>query len=143
VHGDMDKVLQIAWKLIRHCASAEAEAYLQGIRLTAKWIGKPTYAESDCPNLIKAVHEENEDRFSWASVVAEIKRASNLLSGCYFNHIHRDANTVAHMLAQHLLRSQECVVMWHNMPDFVRSQVEVEAVRVTVSPEIYNSRLMD
>jgi hypothetical protein len=146
VCDDTGKVLLTAWKVIRHCASAEevqAEAYLQGIRLTAEWFGKPTYVELGCLNLIRAVHEENEDRSSWAGVIAEIKRTGNLLPGCYFSHIHRDASMVAHMLAQHSLRSQECVVMRHNMPDFVCSQVEVEAVRVTMSPETCNSCLID
>jgi hypothetical protein len=121
--------LLTAWKALRHCASpeeAEAEAYLQGIRLVAEWIGKPTYAESVCLTLVRAL-QEYEDRSAWAGVIAEIKRVANLLSGCRFNHVRRDANMVAHMLANHALRSQDSAVMRYDMPSLVRSQVEVEA----------------
>jgi hypothetical protein len=33
---------------------------LEGLRLTAEWIGQPTYVESDCLNLIKALGNKDE-----------------------------------------------------------------------------------
>jgi hypothetical protein len=66
-----------------------------------------------------------------------------MLPGCCFKHISWDANLVAHFLAKHALSSQEWGVMRFDMPDFVRSQVEVEAVRVTGSSEACNPCLID
>jgi hypothetical protein len=83
--------------------------------------------ESDYLNLVSALQEENEDRSSWARVINEIKRVGNSLLGCHFNHVHRNVNMVAHMLANHTLRSQDSDVMRYDMPNFVCSQVEVEA----------------
>jgi hypothetical protein len=59
------------------------------------------------------------NRFAWAGVIAEIKRAGNLQPGCRYIHVCRDANMVAHMLASH------SAIMRHDMPSFVHSQVEV------------------
>jgi hypothetical protein len=42
-------------------------------------------------------------------------------------HIHRQANQGAHLLSQKAIRRRECIVMRHNMPDEVHSQVEIEA----------------
>jgi hypothetical protein len=55
VRDDIGNVLLMAWLALGHCASpeeAEAEAYLQGVRLVAEWVGKPTHAESDCLTLV-------------------------------------------------------------------------------------------
>jgi hypothetical protein len=93
---------------------------LHGVRLVAQLEGKPMYAKSDCLSLfVRALQEEHEDRFAWAGVIAEIKRAGNLQPGCRYIHVCRDANMVAHMLASH------SAIMRHDMPSFVHSQVEV------------------
>jgi hypothetical protein len=55
IRDSAGKVILSAWKVIRGCASAvhtEAEACLEGIRLTADWVRQPTCLKSDCSNLI-------------------------------------------------------------------------------------------
>jgi hypothetical protein len=46
-------VLLAAWQMLRKCASAEAEAFFQGIRLAAEWVKQPAPVETDCANLIR------------------------------------------------------------------------------------------
>jgi hypothetical protein len=41
----------------------------------------------------------------------EIRAATQLLSDCKMNHVRREANEVAHDLAQRALKQRECVVM--------------------------------
>jgi hypothetical protein len=113
IRDDTGKVFLTAWKSLGHCASpeeAEAEAYLQGVRLVAEWVGKPMYAELDCLSLVRVVQVEHEARSTWAGVIYEIKRVGNLLPDCRYTHVCREANMVAHMLASHALRSQDSAI---------------------------------
>jgi hypothetical protein len=61
---------------------AEAEAYLQGIRLVAQWIKQPTHIEMDCQTLVKAIKVPEPDRAAWTGLVEEIQAATSLLSDC-------------------------------------------------------------
>jgi hypothetical protein len=56
-----------------------------------------------------------------------MKIVGSLLPDCHYTHVRREANMVAHMLASHALRSQDSAIRQHDMPSFVRSQVEVVA----------------
>jgi hypothetical protein len=62
-----------------------------------------------------------------------------LLLECTTRHVHRDANKIAHMLAQMALQSRECVAMRLNAPEFVRRQVDVEALEGAGGPQSCNS----
>jgi hypothetical protein len=55
------------------------------------------------------------------------------------HHVRRDANKIAHMLFPKALQSQECVVMRLNAPEFVRRQVDVEALEGAGGPQSCNS----
>jgi ribonuclease HI len=110
-HG---QVLLTAWRSLRNVASAEpaeAEACLEGIQLTAEWIRQPTNIKKDCASLIQVVWQSTENRSQVVGVIAEIKRISQLLSACSFNHVRREANHVVHGLVQLALGQQRGVVM--------------------------------
>jgi hypothetical protein len=127
VRDQAGRVLLTAWRFIRYCGSPEA--CLQGVRLAAEWVRLPARVESDCLALIKAVDASPSSRSAWAGIVDEIRAARNLLPECTMNHIRREANKVAHGLAQRAMSRRECVVMRHAAPDCVRNQLDVEAVQ--------------
>lgn len=88
------KVLLTAWRVLRGCASpehVEAEACLEGLRLTAEWIRRPVCVESDCLNLINDT--------CLVGTLSEIQAVKNVLRECNFRHIKRCSNEVAHGLA--------------------------------------------
>jgi hypothetical protein len=146
IRNDRGEVLLTAWNSLSRCGSAEeaeAEACLLGVRLTAEWIRQPTCVESDCSNLAKALGQEMEPRSSWAGILSEIKAAGNLLPACSFSHIHREGNQVAHLLAQKALRRKECVLMRHNMPPEIRTQVDTESARRVNYPLTCNPNVTD
>jgi hypothetical protein len=60
-----------------------------------------------------------------------------LLPECTTRHVRRDANKIAHMLAQMALQSCECV-MRLNAPVFVCRQVDVEALEGADGPQSCN-----
>jgi ribonuclease HI len=123
------QALLTAWRSLQHCRSpeeAEAEACLEGMRLVAEWIRQPTCVESDCLSLTNALNNGAEARAGWAGI-SEIQAIGTILPECTFRHIRKDANKVAHSLAQQALSRQGGVVMRHGMPECVRRQVEVEA----------------
>jgi hypothetical protein len=127
---DGGKVLLTAWRMLQNCGSpevAEAEACLQGLRLIAEQIGKPTYVESDCANPINDLAKKEENRSAWAGVLQEIQAASHLLPACRFSRVCREANEVAHTLAQWALRQQHCVVMPLNAPPCVHVILDRES----------------
>jgi ribonuclease HI len=123
-------VLLTSWRTLRRCGSpeeAEAEACLEGLRLTAEWVRQPTYVESDCLNLIHALRKTAESRSSWEGIITEAKAICRLLPGVYFQHIRREANRVAHELSQFAMTQQQCVVMRLNAPECVKGILEKEA----------------
>jgi hypothetical protein len=126
------KVLLTAWQFLRHCGSpeeAEADACLQELILLMEWIKQPTCFESDCLGLIKAMGANLTPRSDWAGIIAEIQATRNLLSGSTIGHVCREANKVAHELAQRAMKNQVCVVMRLNAPDCVRCQLEEKGSR--------------
>jgi hypothetical protein len=117
---------------LNHCGSpeeAEAEACLQGVRLAMEWVRLPVRVESDCLTLVWVVHDQQLSHAAWAGIVAEIRAAKQSLPECSVNHIRRDANGVAHELAQRAIRSHECVVMHSEAPECVHRRIEVEVVQ--------------
>jgi hypothetical protein len=71
----------------------------------------PVRVESDCLALVKAVSDRHSSRATWEGMMDEIRAATQLLSDCKMNHVRREANEVAHDLAQRALKQRECVVM--------------------------------
>jgi hypothetical protein len=52
------EVLLSAWRILHHCSlvdKAEAEAWLEGLRLMAEWIKQLICVESDYLNLVRAM----------------------------------------------------------------------------------------
>jgi hypothetical protein len=54
---------------------------------------------------------------------------SNLLPGCKFAHVPRDANQAAHGLAQRGLEKKECAVMRYDVPVDIRGLVDTKTAR--------------
>jgi hypothetical protein len=90
-------------------------------------------------SLIKAISVGQAPRSDWARIRAEIQGVKRLLPECTTRHVRRDANKMAHILAQKALRPQECVVMRLNVPEFVRRRVDVEALEGEGGPQSCNS----
>jgi ribonuclease HI len=84
---DEGKVLLSAWRGCGSPEQGEAEACLEGLRLTAEWVRQPTIVESDCQNLIQDVQGPIDARASQAGMLKEIKGAIRLLPGCKLNHV--------------------------------------------------------
>jgi hypothetical protein len=129
VRDSNDSVLLSTRRSIRHgggADQAEAEACLQGIRLVAEWIKQPVCVESDCENLILAISRKEEDRSRWVGIIKEIQATGDILPGCRFSHIKREANQVAHELCQRALRNQQVVVMRFRVPLDLCSRIEKE-----------------
>jgi hypothetical protein len=123
-------VLLSSWWLLRKCASAEeaeAEACLEGVRLSAQWVRQPTIIEVDCSSVIKALRNEPGDRLPLGGVLKEIRATCALLPEFRLLLIRREANMVAHALARKAMLSKEFVVMRLNYPQCIKSQVEAEA----------------
>jgi hypothetical protein len=59
----------------------------------------------------------------------EIRGAYQLLPDYKMNHVRREPNEVAHVLAQRALKHRECVVKRFNVPECVCRRLEVEAVQ--------------
>jgi ribonuclease HI len=120
-------VLLAAWRALRGCGSpeqAEAEACLEGLRLTAEWIRQPTWVETDCQNLVNDIQRPSNARSRLAGILAEIQAMRNILPECNFRHVRRGSNEVAHGLARRDSIHQECVVMRLNAPSFVRELIQ-------------------
>jgi hypothetical protein len=124
------KILLTAWQMMRRCASveeAEAEACLRGIRLTAEWAGQPAIIETDCSTIISSLRAEPGDRASWDGILKDIRAACGLLPNFKFESVKREANKVAHALAQHAMLTKEFVVKRFGPPACVRNLVGREA----------------
>ncbi|GJN16502.1 hypothetical protein PR202_gb03501 [Eleusine coracana subsp. coracana] len=105
---------------------AEAEACLEGVRLTAEWVRQPAHVEADCSTLIDALNSKRPSRASWAGILAEIQKAGILLPGCIFGKVKREGNQIAHILAQQEMREKEFVVKCFNFLSSVSTLVESE-----------------
>jgi hypothetical protein len=64
---------------------------------------QPTLVEADCATLIHALGKVADSRSQWAGVITEIQVLGHLLPACRYDHIRREANQVAHALAQRAL----------------------------------------
>jgi hypothetical protein len=92
-----------------------------------EWIKQPTCVASDCSNLIRALDKKEVARSSWEGILSEVQATCSLLPAYNFRHIRREANQVAHSLAQLAIRQQQCVVMRLNAPTCDQALVESEA----------------
>jgi hypothetical protein len=139
VRDNKGRVLLTAWKRMRECGSpepGEAEACLEGLRLTLEWIRHPTWVEMDCLTIIQDIGRKEDTRSSLAGLLVEVKAVGNLLLGYKFRHTHRASNTVTHLLAKRALEHQACVVMHYN----VHTQIKVEATAQTHVLPLCNQR---
>jgi hypothetical protein len=97
------KVLLTAWRTLKCCSlsgEAEAKACLEGMRLMVEWIRKPICVESNSSSLMQALDKKIKDMSPWAGILSEIQATGCLLPECIFKHTRREANQVAHCLAQ-------------------------------------------
>lgn len=103
---------------------AEAEACLEGTRLTAEWVREPEKVESDCSQFIDALVSPSPTRASWTGILKDILAAGALLPEYAFDKIKREANSVAHSLAQQAIRKKECFVERFGFPSSIRFLIE-------------------
>jgi hypothetical protein len=75
-----------------------------------EWIKEPTLVECDCQVLITVVESSTVESAQWSDLIIGIKIVAQMLPTCNFHHIRREGNMVAHRLAQHAMRNDECVV---------------------------------
>jgi hypothetical protein len=76
IRGCEGKVLLTLWRSLWNVASveaAEAEACMEGVRLTIQWIKQLLQVELDCKLLIQGIMQEEENRSQIAGVIAKIK----------------------------------------------------------------------
>jgi hypothetical protein len=67
------RVLLTAWRVLRGCASPEqAEACLEGLRLSTEWIRQATWVASDFSTLVNDIRHPTNSRSSLAGVLSEI-----------------------------------------------------------------------
>ncbi|GJN39711.1 hypothetical protein PR202_gb28846 [Eleusine coracana subsp. coracana] len=114
---------------MRSCYSveeAEAEACLEGVRLTAEWVREPAIVEADCSTLIQSLVGTGQTREGWRGIRQEIQAASELLPECMFRKVSRNANRVAHALAKRAMSKGEFVVKRFGYPPCVGSLVLLE-----------------
>jgi hypothetical protein len=104
-------------------------------------VQQPTCLESDCSNLIKDVQLKGNPRAPLAGIHAEIRGLMNILPECKVQHVNRCVNRVAHKLAQHALKNQECVVMRFNYLVCVRDLIVREESGLDDSPPGCNQTL--
>uniref|UniRef100_A0ACD5WHD1 Uncharacterized protein n=1 Tax=Avena sativa TaxID=4498 RepID=A0ACD5WHD1_AVESA len=96
-------VLLSAWKHVSSCTSAEeAEilAMLEGLRLAALHIDKPTVFETDCARVAEVLGSHMEDRSANWCLYKEAHDRMIELPDSYINKVGRIGNKVAHELAQ-------------------------------------------
>lgn len=110
VRDERGQVLLAVHRPIRRCSTAEeaeAEACLEGLRLTTAWVRQPVIVEADCATLITALKAPPQPRARWASVLDEIRAVEGLLPDFKWQQINRERNKVAHELAQRASRYHE------------------------------------
>jgi hypothetical protein len=103
-------IIQTAWRIPSHCGSpleAEAEACLDEVRLASEWVHQPVQFEADYLSLVKAIKGGGGDWAPWGGIISKIISTSNLLLACKFDHVRREANEVAHILARRGLQTKE------------------------------------
>jgi hypothetical protein len=108
------KTLLAAWREMRRHRSpeqAEAEACLEGMRLTAEWVRQPTLVETYCKNLINDIQKPVIAWSGLAGILEEIKGVRSLMVDCQFEHVYMGVNEFALALAQRASRCHESVVM--------------------------------
>jgi ribonuclease HI len=74
---------------------------------------------SDCLSVLQRIKADKSDRSSCGLIIHDIKKLSVIFSSCYFRHVGREQNFVAHNLA----RSCEFASMsvWRGMPpEYIR-----------------------
>jgi hypothetical protein len=89
---------------------------MRGLQLVRDWIRQPTCLESDCLTMVSSLSRAPKQRSESAGILMEIGEVMQLLPQTTIGHIRREANSVAHDLAQRALKFQECVVMQQNVP---------------------------
>jgi hypothetical protein len=67
-------------------------------------------------------------RTQWAGVISKIQAVGHILPACRFSHVRREANQVAHELAQRGLSHQQAVVMRLKVPPDLQALVRREAL---------------
>jgi hypothetical protein len=136
-------VLLAAWRTLPNVASAEeaeALACLEGIQLTVEGVRLPTEVETDCSALVQAVNTAGSSSARRPGLILEIKDISRLLPDCKVAHVRRDANQVAHGLAQLAKKKRQCMVMHGNVPQEIQAMVANDRQGTNARDTICNDR---
>lgn len=73
-----------------------------------KWIHMPITLELDNADVVQALTQQVASRFSWPTTVAEIKGVIQCIQRVQMHKIEREANRVAHVLAQMAISTRSC-----------------------------------
>jgi ribonuclease HI len=105
-------VLLAAHKTLHRCNSvvqAEALACLEGLKTAMEWIHMPLILETDNAKVAKALKERTPIRSSWAATTDEARNAMQCFQSVHVHNIKREANRVAHLLANMAMSSRSCM----------------------------------
>jgi hypothetical protein len=119
--------------------AAEAEACLHGLHPVLEWIRQPTYLESDCLTLTKALVSAPEQRSEMAGIMTECRAAMQLLPKVAIGHVRREANSVARELAKCALKYQS---VWLSRKMCRSLYVDIEAEVEAASTRLCNMILV-
>ena len=79
--------------------------------------------ETDCLMLIQALQQQDLDLSNMGSIIAEVKDLLSKHAEFRIAHVYREANRVAHVLANQALQSSESQTWFVVAPNFVRDAI--------------------
>jgi ribonuclease HI len=104
-------VLLATHRTLHQCGSAaqaEALACLEGIRAAVDLIHMPIVLEMDNAEIVRDLMRHDQLKSAWATTIEEIKGVMQCLQQVQVHKIKREANRVAHVLAQMAMCSRSC-----------------------------------
>ena len=110
-----------SWRAVLRCSSAavvEALACKEGVALAAEWVRDRVIVESDCINIVDAIHQ-GSNRSELCFTLQEVKEISRLLPEVRVQAVRREQNGAAHELAQLAKRTLHTAVWRTRVPSCI------------------------
>ncbi|PRQ44379.1 putative ribonuclease H-like domain-containing protein [Rosa chinensis] len=85
--------------------------------------------ESDCSLLVQALHSIGPNLSTMSMLLDEIRLVLQNHGGCRINYVPREANTVAHGFASHVLRNNDSQTWFVIAPEFIRDAIQNDCNR--------------
>jgi hypothetical protein len=93
----------------------------------------PIAIETHCSVLVQALKKDVNMRARWAGLISEIKDRCRLLPDCKIEHTRREANQVAHALAQLARSKRQCMLMHLDVPPEIRATAQKDRQGISVT----------